>query len=56
MARPTGPLLPVQEVSGAVDDLVFQTAVVPWLVVSSEGMHPVGPETESPAALTHSAL
>lgn len=41
-------------VSGAVDELVFQTAVLPWPAFWSEGMHPVGPETEPPAALTHS--
>lgn len=41
-------------VSEAVDELVFQTAVLPWPVVKSEGMHPVGPETEPPAALAHS--
>lgn len=39
----------------AVDEVVFQTAVLPWPAVQSEGMHPVGPETEPPAALAHSA-
>lgn len=46
---------PRSKVSGAVDELVFQTAVLPWPAVSSERMHPVGPETEPPAALAHSA-
>lgn len=41
--------------SEAVDELVFQTVAPPWTVVFTEGMHPLGPETEPPAALAHFA-
>lgn len=41
-------------VSGAVDELVFHTAAIPWTAVLSARMCPVGPETEPPAALAHS--